>query len=191
MAYQRFKPEFNQSIADSVIKYYSDISLLPEFCFDNGLNYDDVLTQNTEYVYNNSLGSILQFTPINDETNEGIDIIRTGYISNNQINESQFNTDNVVFGQTLLDYCQLKYGTLERLLKLSLDNGFYLDSEIQQGLELSYDKELKNKKITDFYLKNNIIPINFEENSEVIAGMLFTDGVQIQFTDGTDINFLT
>lgn len=187
--------KYNQSLSDFCIKESGTIEQFANLCFLNNKAYDYTLTQGENLEIpkeqNSEIISFLKFiTPINNEYNEGTANVLPEQIAIKE-NINSYISDNVVFGQQLADYCILKYGDISQYSKLCFDNSYKYDSGIQQGAILEYDKTLQNQNLINFYTKNRIIPINFENNSEIVVGMLFTDNVQMQFTDGTDINFLT
>lgn len=88
--------------------------------------------------------------------------------------------------QTLLDVCLQVYGTSTLLYTLAKDNGLQIDSSVDIGDQLEYDK---NKGIPR--MKNEVVRKGYDiinDGDDVGSfSMVFMDGDGITFMDGDDM----
>lgn len=99
-------------------------------------------------------------------------------------------TDNIRFGQTIFDFCVWKYGTLQQISRLVLDNDLKYDANVVQGQELAYNEDFGNEDIKDYLNINGFIPINdLASRLPLEFGFIFEDGNNFIFEDENDYFF--
>ncbi len=89
--------------------------------------------------------------------------------------------------QNIIDVCIQEYGSIERLVKLCVDNGLALDDELEAGqVILIDDSAIARKGIVEYFRKKGI-KVCTGEPEEDTDGIHTEDGFNILTEDGEHI----